>query len=142
MKKQLLKERFQQLAGIKPLYTEQLGPRMSNPRPTGPSDDKALSDQSNEWLEDQVNMYFEGGDEPGIPGEQGEFEITRIEQGDPQKYDDAHLAQKFLEELRELRNIVVRYDDYIGDIKVTLDREGSGDAIVTWIWPDKIDRLR
>jgi len=44
--------------------------------------------------------------------------------------------------LRELRNIVVRYDDYIGDIKVTLDREGSGDAIVTWIWPDKIDRLK
>ena len=38
-KKQPLIERFQQLAGIKPLYTEQLGPRMSNPRPTGPSDD-------------------------------------------------------------------------------------------------------
>jgi len=139
--KKTLTERFQELAGIKPLY-EQLGPRMSNPRPTEPSDDKALSDQSNEWLEDQVNMYFEGGDEPGTPGEQGEFEITRIEQGDPQKYDDAHLAQKFLEELRELRSIVVRYDDYIGDIKVTLDREGNGDAIVTWVWPDKIDRLR
>ena len=42
MKKQLLKERFQQLAGIKPLYHEQLGPRMSNPRPTGPSDDEDL----------------------------------------------------------------------------------------------------
>ena len=36
--KQTLIERFQQLAGIKPLY-EQLGPRMSNPRPTGPSND-------------------------------------------------------------------------------------------------------
>ena len=42
MKKQPLIERFQQLAGIKPLYTEQLGPRMSNPRPTGPSDDEDL----------------------------------------------------------------------------------------------------
>mgnify|MGYP003677376699 FL=1 len=41
-KKQPLIERFQQLAGIKPLYTEQLGPRMSNPRPTGPSDDDIL----------------------------------------------------------------------------------------------------
>ena len=40
--KKPLKERFQQLAGIKPLYTEQLGPRMSNPRPTGPSDDDII----------------------------------------------------------------------------------------------------
>ena len=118
--KKLLSERFQQLAGLKSLYEQD-------------TDEKALSDQSNEWLEDQVNMYFEGGDEPGIPGEQGEFEITRIEQGDPQKYDDAHLAQKFLEELRGLGSIVVRFDDYIGDIKVTSDRDG--DAIVTWTWP-------
>ena len=114
MAKQLLKERFQQLAGIKPLYELE----------------GALSPQSNKWLEDQVNMYLGGANEPG--GE-AEFEITRIEQGDPQKYDDAHLAQKFLEELRGLGSIVVRYDDYIGDIKVTSDREG--DAIVTWTWP-------
>ena len=39
-----LKERFQQLAGIKPLYIEQLGPRMSNPRPTGPSDPRSSKD--------------------------------------------------------------------------------------------------
>ena len=38
-----LKERFQQLAGIKPLY-EQLGPRMRNPRPTGPSDPRSSKD--------------------------------------------------------------------------------------------------
>jgi hypothetical protein len=38
MSKKIPIERFQQLAGIKPLY-EQLGPRMSNPRPTGPSND-------------------------------------------------------------------------------------------------------
>ena len=43
-KKQPLIERFQQLAGIKPLYTEQLGPRMSNPRPTGPSDPRSSKD--------------------------------------------------------------------------------------------------
>ena len=49
------------------------------------------------------------------------------------KYDDADLAQEFLEELRGLGSIVVRYDDYIGDIKVTSDR--GGDAIVTWVWP-------
>ena len=104
------------LVNLKPVYENQRG----------------LSPQSNEWLENQINMYFGGANEPG--GE-AEFEITRIEQGDPQKYDDAHLAQKFLEELRELRSIVVRYDDYIGDIKVTLDREGNGDAIVTWTWP-------
>ena len=42
--KQPLVERFQQLAGIKPLYTEQLGPRMSNPRPTGPSDPRSSKD--------------------------------------------------------------------------------------------------
>ena len=110
----LLKERFQQLAGIRSLYENQIG----------------LSPQSNEWLEEQVNMYFGGANEPG--GE-AEFEITRIEQGNPQKYDDSHLARKFLEELRGLGSIVVRYDDYIGDIKVTSDREG--DAIVTWTWP-------
>ena len=116
--KQTLKERFQQLAGIKPLYEQDIG--MS----------PELSPQSDEWLENQVNMYFGGANEPG--GEAG-FEITRIEQGDPQKYDDAHLAQEFLEELRGLGSIVVRYDDYIGDIKVTSDR--GGDAIVTWTWP-------
>ena len=44
-KKQPLKERFQKLAGIKPLYTEQLGPRMSNPRPTGPSEPGPFDDE-------------------------------------------------------------------------------------------------
>ena len=43
--KQPLIERFQQLAGIKPLYTEQLGPRMSNPRPTGPSEPGPFDDE-------------------------------------------------------------------------------------------------
>ena len=43
-KKQSLTERFQQLAGLKPLYTEQLGPRMKNPRPTGPSDPRSSKD--------------------------------------------------------------------------------------------------
>tara|TARA_B110000977_G_C10623898_1_gene317344 strand:+ start:82 stop:459 length:378 start_codon:yes stop_codon:yes gene_type:complete len=121
MAKQLLKERFQKLAGIIPLYENQ----------------GALSRLGNAWFKDYVNMYFEGGDEPGTPGEQGEFEITRIEQGDPQKYDDADLAQEFLEEMRELGSIVVRYDDYIGDIKVTSDR--GGDAIVTWTWPSNLE---
>ena len=181
MAKQLLKERFQQLAGIKSLSENDRFPgedeagmaprhdRISNPDllkilqlikstgidpgdvieaikmdspntnyglpKIGPSDDnqKGLSDQSDEWLENQINMYFEGGDEPGTPGEQGEFEITRIEQGDSQKYNDADLALEFLEEMRELESIVVRYDDYIGDIKVTSDRDG--DAIITWAWP-------
>ena len=44
MKKPLI-ERLQQLAGIKPLYTEQLGPRMSNPRPTGPSEPGPFDDE-------------------------------------------------------------------------------------------------
>ena len=44
-KKQPLIERFQKLAGIKPLYTEQLGPRMSNPRPTGPSEPGPFDDE-------------------------------------------------------------------------------------------------
>ena len=53
MKKKLLTERFQQLAGIKPLY-EQLGPRMSNPRPTGPSDDNARPDINSKTLLDLI----------------------------------------------------------------------------------------
>jgi hypothetical protein len=140
--KKLLKERFQELAGIKPLYEGRREPHPEadpdnylEPRVDG--NEKVLSPQSNEWLKDQINMYFEGGDEPGTPGEQGEFEITRIEQGDPQKYDDADLAQKFLEELRGLGSMVVRFDEYIGDIKVTSD--GEGGAIVTWVWPEGID---
>ena len=44
LKKSDLNERFQKLAGIKSLYTEQLGPRMSNPRPTGPSDPRSSKD--------------------------------------------------------------------------------------------------
>ena len=57
-KKQPLIERFQQLAGIKPLYTEQLGPRMSNPRPTGPSEpgpfddsETTVGDEMEKWLD-------------------------------------------------------------------------------------------
>ena len=55
--KKLLKERFQQLAGIKPLYTEQLGPRMSNPRPTGPSDDEDLTyEPEDEGYVDEIEL--------------------------------------------------------------------------------------
>ena len=53
-KKQPLIERFQQLAGIKPLYHEQLGPRMSNPRPTGPSDDEDLRLDPEDGVVDEV----------------------------------------------------------------------------------------
>jgi len=120
-KNNLLIERFQKLAGIKPLY--------ENLNEIGGEE---LSPESNEWLKDQINMYFDGGDE-GEPGGRGEFEITRMEQGDPQQYDDAQSAQKFLDELKVLRSVVVRFDDYIGDILVMSDREG--DASVTWSWP-------
>ena len=59
-KKQPLIERFQQLAGIKPLY-EQLGPRMSNPRPTGPSepgpfDDEDLTFEPEDDYVDEVEL--------------------------------------------------------------------------------------
>jgi hypothetical protein len=57
--KQSLKERFQQLAGIKPLYTEQLGPRMSNPRPTGPSEPGPFDDEDLR-LEPEDNEYEDG----------------------------------------------------------------------------------
>ena len=120
MKKTRLTERFQQLAGIKPLYEN-------------PDAQRGLSPESNEWLKDQINMYFDGGDELGAPGARGEFEITRMEQGDPKKYRDAQSAQKFLDELKVLRSVVVRFDDYIGDILVMSDREG--DASVTWSNP-------
>ena len=124
MAKQLLKERFQQLAGIKPLYEN-------------PDAQRGLSPESNEWLKDQINMYFDGvgtqGDNLGTPGERGKFEITRVEQGDPEKYQDAQSAQKFLDELKMLGKVVVRFDDYIGDITVISDREG--DAIVSWVNP-------
>lgn len=59
MKKQTLQERFQQLAGIKPLYTEQLGPRMSNPRPTGPSEPGPFDDEDLR-LEPEDNEYEDG----------------------------------------------------------------------------------
>ena len=120
MKKTLLIERFQKLAGIKPLYEN-------------PDAQRGLSSESNEWLKDQINMYFDGGNELGTPGERGKFEITRIEQGDPEKYQDAQSAQKFLDELKMLGKVVVRFDDYIGDITVLSDREG--DAIVSWVNP-------
>ena len=120
MKKTLLTERFQELAGIKPLYENPVAQR-------------GLSPKSNEWLKDQINMYFDGGNELGTPGERGKFEITRIEQGDPKKYQDAQSAQKFLDELKMLGKVVVRLDDYIGDITVISDREG--DAIVSWVNP-------
>jgi len=58
-KKQPLKERFQKLAGIKPLYTEQLGPRMSNPRPTGPSEPGPFDDEDLR-LEPEDNEYEDG----------------------------------------------------------------------------------
>ena len=77
-------------------------------------------------------MYFDGGDELE-PGGRGEFEITRMEQGDPKKYQDAQSAQKFLDELKVIKSVVVRFDDYIGDIVVLSDREG--DAMVSWINP-------
>ena len=54
--KKLLKERFQELAGIKPLYTEQLGPRMSNPRPTGPSDDEDLRLDPEDGVVDEIEL--------------------------------------------------------------------------------------
>jgi len=119
-KNNLLVERFQKLAGITSLKESE-------------GDQRSLSPESNEWLKDQINMYFDGGDELGAPGERGEFEITRMEQGDPKKYSDAQSAQKFLDELKVLRSVVVRFDDYIGDILVMSDREG--DASVTWSWP-------
>jgi len=121
MKKFSLKERFQQLAGIKPLY--------ENLNEIG---DEKLSPESSEWLKDQINMYFDGGDELE-PGGRGEFEITRMEQGDPKKYQDAQSAQKFLDELKVIKSVVVRFDDYIGDILVLSDREG--DALVSWTNP-------
>ena len=58
-KKQPLRERFQKLAGIKPLYTEQLGPRMSNPRPTGPSEPGPFDDEDLR-LEPEDNEYEDG----------------------------------------------------------------------------------
>jgi len=58
-KKQPLKERFQKVAGIKPLYTEQLGPRMSNPRPTGPSEPGPFDDEDLR-LEPEDNEYEDG----------------------------------------------------------------------------------
>jgi len=121
MKKTLLTERFQKLAGIKPLY--------GNLNEIG---DEKLSPESSEWLKDQINMYFDGGDELE-PGGRGEFEITRMEQGDPKKYQDAQSAQKFLDELKVIKSVVVRFDDYIGDILVLSDREG--DALVSWTNP-------
>ena len=112
MSKQLLKERFQQLAGIKPLYEN-------------PDAQRGLSPESNEWLKDQINMYFDGGNELGTPGERGKFEITRVEQGDPEKYQDAQSAQKFLDELKMLGKVVVRFGKTLTNQKAEQKREGK-----------------
>ena len=86
MKKQLLKERFQQLAGIKPLYTEQLGPRMSNPRPTGPSEPGPFDDED-------LRLEPEDG------GDVDEFELKdltfdQVVNAFPDNYTDVHFTRK------------------------------------------------
>jgi len=72
-------ERFQQLAGLKPLY-EQLGPRMRNPRPTGPSEpgsfDSRLAQQmgmSDDEFEDQVASRDIGDGGSSFPGDESGY---------------------------------------------------------------------
>ena len=68
--KKLLKERFQELAGIKPLY-EQLGPRMNNPRPTEPTHPTTRKAAAVLSHDDYKSVYF--GDEQEFRDEGFEF---------------------------------------------------------------------
>jgi len=87
--KKSLNERLQELAGIKPLHTEQLGPRMSNPRPTGPSEpgpfdeEFELEDNEKDYLTD-VTIEFHKNLNPELNIEKSkaimDFIISQLEE--------------------------------------------------------------
>ena len=149
MKKQLLKERFQQLAGIKPLYTEQLGPRMSNPRPTGPSDPRSSKDIEFDNAQAMDRLTPDDRDKVGkiqqmMQGERNQYEkvaFVYTEQGgrfygldvwesknqdqrsDKLKYDDANeWLKETLEYIHEGDLIPRRYNSGMEDLDLIVER--------------------
>jgi len=148
-KKQPLIERFQQLAGIKPLYTEQLGPRMSNPRPTGPSDPRSSKDIEFDNAQAMDRLTPDDRDKVGkiqqmMQGERNQYEkVTFVytEQGgrfygldvyeskdqdqrsDKLKYDEANEWLKgVLEYIHEDDLIPRKYISGLEDLDLIVDR--------------------
>ena len=148
-KKQPLIERFQQLAGIKPLYTEQLGPRMSNPRPTGPSDPRSSKDIEFDNAQAMSKLTPDDRDKVGkiqqmMQGERNQYEkVTFVytEQGgrfygldvyeskdqdqrsDKLKYDEANEWLKgVLEYIHEDDLIPRKYISGLEDLDLIVDR--------------------
>ena len=147
--KKLLKERFQQLAGIKPLYTEQLGPRMKNPRPTGPSDPRSSKDIEFDNAQAMSRLTPDDRDKVGkiqqmMQGEKKQYEkvaFVYTEQGgrfygldvwesknqdqrsDKLKYDDANeWLKETLEYIHEGDLIPRRYNSGIEDLDLIVER--------------------
>ena len=148
-KKQPLTERFQQLAGIKPLYTEQLGPRMSNPRPTGPSDPRSSKDIEFDNAQAMSRLTPDDRDKVGkiqqmMQGEKKQYEkvaFVYTEQGgrfygldvwesknqdqrsDKLKYDDANeWLKETLEYIHEGDLIPRRYNSGMEDLDLIVER--------------------
>ena len=117
--KKPLTERFQQLAGIKPLYTEQLGPRMSNPRPTGPSDDGEKIEKKQ--YEKVAFVYTEqGGRFYGLDVYESKDQDQR---SDKLKYDDANeWLKETLEYIHEGDLIPRKYNSGIEDLDLIVER--------------------
>ena len=147
--KKLLKERFQQLAGIKPLYTEQLGPRMKNPRPTGPSDPRSSKDIEFDNAQAMDRLTPDDRDKVGkiqqmMQGEKKQYEkvaFVYTEQGgrfygldvwesknqdqrsDKLKYDDANeWLKETLEYIHEGDLIPRRYNSGMEDLDLIVER--------------------
>jgi hypothetical protein len=148
-KKQPLRERFQKLAGIKPLYTEQLGPRMKNPRPTGPSDPRSSKDIEFDNAQAMSRLTPDDRDKVGkiqqmMQGEKKQYEkvaFVYTEQGgrfygldvwesknpdqrsDKLKYDDANeWLKETLEYIHEGDLIPRRYNSGLEDLDLIVER--------------------
>ena len=136
-KKQPLIERFQQLAGIKPLYTEQLGPRMSNPRPTGPSDSETTvgdaKNHSNEILLDDLDFETL---KAAFPNNYQKEKFTRPQTGEP-VYSDAisfpNLDDSMMEigDSSALKDWKDKVSRQFGNVIMVLNDEGKN-------WFDKV----
>ena len=135
MKKPLI-ERFQQLAGIKPLYTEELGPRMSNPRPTGPSDSETTvgdaKNHSNEILLDDLDFETL---KAAFPNNYQKEKYTRPQTGEP-VYSDAISFPTLTDSMMEIGDSSALEDwikkhERFGNVIIKFNNEGKN-------WFDKV----
>jgi len=123
-KKQPLIERFQQLAGIKPLYTEQLGPRMSNPRPTGPSEPGPFDDEDLR-LEPEDGEYVD-------EVELDDLDFETLKAAFPKFYQKVKFTRPQTDE--------PYYEDAISFPNLDDSTMEIGDSVALEDWKDKVSR--